>query len=388
MSRLFVQNSPCFTQTVTSFSYARTMTTTTPDSTEHIHILGIGNIGKLFAHALSNVPTKTPVTLLLHREGLLEEWKAARETVTLIQAGIPRSGGNISIETTYSPSSPSSQISNIIVCTKAAKTAEALASIKHRLGPSSTILFAQNGMGSVEEVTTKVFPDEQARPALLGSINSHGIFTNGAFESTYAGKGFLAMGSLLAYPCSRMNGDLSVQSGMVRAILETPLLHSRVVPPEEFLPLQLEKLTVNSIMNPLTAIFSLRNGLLFQSPQISALALALLEEISAVIRALPELQGQEGIEKRFGVEALRSVVWDMAAKTADNTSSMLQDVRAGRETEIEYINGYICRRGRELGVKVERNEKLKEMVKGRVTIKVEDIEKWFGKGIVEDSQDP
>ena len=51
-----------------------------------------------------------------------------------------------------------------------------------------------------------------------------------------------------------------------------------------------------------------------------------------------------------------------AKKTAKNTSSMLQDVRAGRDTEIDYINGYVVSVGRRYGVPTPANAAIVETV--------------------------
>ena len=46
-------------------------------STKRIHILGIGNLGRLFAHALANSPNPPPISLLFHRPTLISEWEQA-----------------------------------------------------------------------------------------------------------------------------------------------------------------------------------------------------------------------------------------------------------------------------------------------------------------------
>jgi 2-dehydropantoate 2-reductase len=70
----------------------------------------------------------------------------------------------------------------------------------------------------------------------------------------------------------------------------------------------------------------------------------------------------------------------VADKTAANTSSMLQDVRANRETEIEYITGYLLKRGRECGVDMHFNAQVYDMVQAGRTLKVEDVVHEFGMG--------
>ncbi|KAJ5599270.1 2-dehydropantoate 2-reductase family protein [Penicillium hetheringtonii] len=76
---------------------------------------------------------------------------------------------------------------------------------------------------------------------------------------------------------------------------------------------------------------------------------SLLEEISQVVLALPELKGVPGVEERFSVERLESNVNMIIEKTAQPTCSMVWDLRAGRETEIKFINDPWSRMGRKYG---------------------------------------
>lgn len=166
---------------------------------------------------------------------------------------------------------------------------------------------------------------------------------------------------------------------LINAILSAPVLAAKEFPPQELLYLQLEKLVINAMINPLTAIFDCKNGELFDKAPIVKMMRLLLQEASHVIQLLPEIQRSEDpvIETRFSAQELEIKVLDVAEKTAANTSSMLQDVGAGRTTEIEYINGWIVRKGRELGVECEFNAKLVEMVKGGKKIGVEEIREHF-----------
>lgn len=91
----------------------------------------------------------------------------------------------------------------------------------------------------------------------------------------------------------------------------------------------------------------------------------LLSETSLVLRSLPELAHIPGIATRFDPGRLETLVVRVASKTKDNVSSMLADVRAGRRTEVEYMNGWVVKRGEELGVRCTMNFLVKELVKGK-----------------------
>ena len=102
------------------------------------------------------------------------------------------------------------------------------------------------------------------------------------------------------------------------------------------------KLAINAGINPVTALVRAENGVVLEDPA-SELATAATREAVAVARA-------EGIELAAGatVERMREV----ATATAANRSSMLQDVDAGRRTEIDAILGAVLERAAAAGTEV------------------------------------
>jgi 2-dehydropantoate 2-reductase len=71
------------------------------------------------------------------------------------------------------------------------------------------------------------------------------------------------------------------------------------------------------------------------------------------------------IQDRFSPERLETLIVSIADKTGRNISSMLADVRAGRKTEVRYINGYIVRRGEEMGMQCVCNYMMMQLVEGK-----------------------
>lgn len=335
------------------------------DDMRRVHVLGIGNIGKLFAHSLAVKSDPCPVTLLLHRPGLVDEWKVAGQTLDIVTNGVSNRDGQYDIETVGQSDSADGPINNLIIATKAARTADALQSIRHRLNQDSTILFAQNGMGTVDEVKEKVFPKQDERPAFLNTVVSHGLYTTGTFSSVHAGALYIAVGSVPGASSQQKH----IAAGMVEEVVSAPILKARHVDESELLCLQLEKITVNAMMNPLTVIFDCKNGDLAHHQSIIDLIKTLLSEVSKTILALPELKEIPGVQDRFSQKQLENVVFGMVEGTKANTSSMLQDRRAGRETEIDYITGYLCRRAKEVGVDCAQNLQVVKMIKDGTVIK-------------------
>ena len=67
-------------------------------------------------------------------------------------------------------------------------------------------------------------------------------------------------------------------------------------------------------------------------------------------------------------DALKEVEDIMISRTASNPRagiqrpSMAQDMRKGRRTEIEFMNGYIVKKGKDIGIATPANEKIVDIV--------------------------
>ncbi|MCJ1464107.1 2-dehydropantoate 2-reductase (Ketopantoate reductase) (KPA reductase) (KPR) [Pseudocyphellaria aurata] len=357
-----------------------------------IYILGLGNIGKLVAHALaSSHPAPPQVTLLLHRPGLATQWDEAGRHIDVVTKGVSDSRGGFQIEETLGDES--GFIKHLIVATKTYTTVPALKPLRHRLSDKSTMLFLQNGMGTIEEVTDGLFANPSARPHFLAGVVSHGVYKNRPFSVTHAGMGDITLGEV--HP-SHGPKDSSVESetpmGQSKYLLSclsaAPVLSASVVLPADLLQKQLEKLAINAIINPLTVIFDCLNGELFNRPPIRALIRALMAEILCVLRSIMDSSSTTLVEKqeaeaRFSLEGLIKIVENAAVKTAQNISSMRQDVRAGRLTEINYINGYIVKRGTEQGIDCTLNRALVQMVQDKQIISESQIQAFMPHNIAE-----
>ncbi|KZF20511.1 2-dehydropantoate 2-reductase, partial [Xylona heveae TC161] len=367
-----------------------------------IYILGPGNIGSFLAHSLRSVPAPPPVTLLFHRPKFVTQWKKANETISLRTDGIIEHckgvEGRLIRSANGSPSTAHGNqesrasnesnlgaddpIYNLVVTVKASNTVAALNRVKHRLRPESTILFLQNGMGVLDDVNKTIFPDIEHRPNYIQGIVSHGIFASRAFSIVHAGPGTIALGILPRHPVARQqNPRINLDQKhseqwapssryLLRALTRVPKLAAAGFPPADLLQLQLEKLAVNAIINPLTVLFDCRNGDILHNFACTRVMRLLISEISLVIRSLPELQGIPNVNLRFAPDRLEKMVFSIARKTSSNYSSMLQDIRLGKGTEIDYINGYIVKRGEEIGVRCLMNYMLQQMIKGKQQIKM------------------
>ncbi|KAG5745104.1 hypothetical protein H9Q69_004682 [Fusarium xylarioides] len=340
-----------------------------------VHVLGLGSIGTFAAHCLAEVPpTLTPsITLLLHRASLVDQYRRNGSKITLeTREGEVINHGNYNLEvlqndkwhrasSTAHETSPIDNmavqddiIDHLVVSVKGPQTSSALRPLKHRLNASSHILFLQNGTGMIEDVKKHVFTKEETRPNFITGVISHGVTLNSPFNITHTGFAATSLG-LVPRGEQIVKTIPRTKPYLLDVLPLVPRINATSYSFLEVFQIQLEKLTVNAFCNPLCALNDAKNKFLFTIPDTKR---ALLTEISQVICALPELRDVPGVPERFSVERLEATVDGIIQKTAETTCSMVVDLRRGQKTEIEFINGYWCRRGREVGVPTPINDKL------------------------------
>ncbi|PKS11179.1 hypothetical protein jhhlp_002940 [Lomentospora prolificans] len=349
--------------------FSRDVSTGTANGYDRIHILGVGNLGKLVAYHLVKQDPQTRVTLLFHRQSLVTEWDAAGRKIECVTDGQAHSASGIDAEVVSS--AESRPIKNLIVACKTFMTTTALSQVKNRLDGESTLLFIQNGMGTTEEVTSKLFPEAESRPSYWAGISIAGVYNTKPFSVVHAGKGPLILGPVpndsQDIPSQR-TGNVSPNpkaNYMIEKLVGAINLQATVTSAAELRKAQLQKLTANAIINPLTAIFDCKNGELLDNGAKQALIEVLVSEMGPVIRALlPPVETQPDANLAdFSDEKLLAYVHMVIDKTGKNTSSMLQDVKARRPTEIDYINGFIAARGEAFGLACPKHASLVTMVK-------------------------
>lgn len=296
-----------------------------PSSAEHRrhwYILGAGAIGSLFASFF--LEAGQPVTLI----GRGSQRVRGKTTLRLRR-------GDVLLRYPLNLQGPESEgrIDYLLVCTKAGDVEAALASIAPRLARHATVVVLANGMGYQERL-------HQRWPAwrFTWSITTEGAWREAPLAVCHAGSGE----TLLGAPGQAMPGWFADwQSLGIRCRWETDILTALW-----------RKLAINCAINPLTALHRCNNGVLLQPPLSQDVAI-LCEEISAIARA----EGQGA-----AVADLPARVDRVLQGTAANRSSMLQDVMAGRATEIDYLNGYLVEVAERQGMKATHNRKLLQAV--------------------------
>ncbi|MGU5715148.1 ketopantoate reductase family protein [Aeromonas taiwanensis] len=228
-------------------------------------------------------------------------------------------------------------IKRLLVMTKAGQVVSALAPLVGQLAAGVPIVLLHNGMGIAEQVVT-LFPHN---PVIAG-VTSHGAMQSGHFVFRHTGKGETWLGPVNEAAKAHAYLADELASALGQAGWD-----------EQILTHQWQKLAVNCAINPLTALYKLRNGEL-TGPRFADVLQQICVEVADVMQA----EGQPTASD----ELLRRVMM-VVELTADNYSSMYQDMEQGRETEIEAITGFLLGRAAAHGIAVPVNQGLYQAIK-------------------------
>ncbi|RPB19413.1 6-phosphogluconate dehydrogenase C-terminal domain-like protein [Terfezia boudieri ATCC MYA-4762] len=357
-----------------------------------IHIVGLGNLGCLVAHALRSIHPRRPVTLFTHKTSvarMFDSHYGGLITVERNRLAVSRKGFDVEISSMaienllpyakpLSPQKEDEKIDHLIVTTRAPHAKKALQPLIRRLTPQSTIAFVQNGLEVVEEINSLYFPDPETRPNYLLGVWPHGIFSPKEplfepFRVVIGSSARLKLGVML--PTIEGLPDLTktpahaalppTAAYLLSSLLSAEDLAGMYVAPQEVIASQLERFALNAVIYPLTVMFDCQNGALLHNSHAAQVVKVLLHEISKVFCKLPELEKLHNKELRFSEETLYNTFVKVVRYNGEKESPMLQEVKKGIPTEVEYLNGWIVRKGEELGVECKGNYMMFHVVKAK-----------------------
>ncbi|MCQ4296886.1 putative 2-dehydropantoate 2-reductase [Pseudomonas stutzeri] len=284
------------------------------------HVLGAGALGSLWATRLARAGI--PVRMILRSAQRLVDYQWAGG-LTLSEAG----HASLHAIPAELPDA-ATPIQRLLVACKAYDAEAAIAPLAQRLTPNCEILLLQNGLGSQQAIAER-WP--QARCIFVSS--TEGAYRDGPMHVVFAGHGQNWLGDSGGGNAPAWLEDLD-RAGIPH-IWSTNIL-ARLW----------RKLALNCAINPLTVLHDCRNGELLQHRQQLS---ELCEELTELLTACDQAAAAEDLERE-----VRRVI----EATAANYSSMYQDVRLGRRTEIAYLLGHACRSADSLGLAVPRLHEL------------------------------
>lgn len=228
----------------------------------------------------------------------------------------------------------------VLLCVKSYDVVKCLEFCKPILSHKTLLIFLQNGISHLE------LQDHLHEAQAAFGTTTEGATLLGKGQVRHAGSGLTYLGFLK--PPKPESAELLQKT---RDVFSAGGLHVHLT--DNILARLWAKLFVNVGINALTAILGCKNGELLSLPGIDKRMEAAVDEAMHIAR-----------EKNISImDEPHQTTRIVCEKTAKNISSMLQDVRNTRRTEIDAINGAVVALGRKLGIDTPENSLLCNQIK-------------------------
>lgn len=294
------------------------------EATPHWHLLGAGAIGTLLGTALQATGHTVSV--------FLRDQHDRRETLNV---SLVREGEAHPCTFPVAQRDDVLRVSHLLVTTKSYDVAPAVEGVAHLLDPRCQIVLLTNGMGLAEKIHATL-----PHLDVITGTTTEGAYRKSRDRVVHAGEGQTRLGQdgRSTPPgwfaqWQRSLADCSWDNDISSALWR--------------------KLAINCVINPLTALYGCRNGQLATDPRAARDVARLCAEVQQVSYAC-------GFTET--AQTLTGTVAMVIEGTAANRSSMLQDVIAGRRTEIDDITGYLLREAKRYGIPAPENQRMLESI--------------------------
>ena len=288
-------------------------------------VVGAGAIGSLLAALLSRRASVTLICRPAHAQAI------ARDGLRVTGVRELRA----KVAATTEPSAVRTA-DLALITTKAFDIENAAAQIRPHLQKHATVALVQNGLGN-EDVARKGLP----QTLILRALTYMGVTFSGPGHVIWTAAGRTVLGAPFDADCPALQAAARLLN---EADIQTEI--SDDIRRETW-----HKTLGNVGINALGAITGLRNGQLLDDEHTVETMRGLVREAEAVAKGLG-----------YAFDAFDEVV-DLARATAANKNSMLQDLEAGRRTEIDVLNGAVVRLAEKAGLSVPYNQCITHVVK-------------------------
>lgn len=282
-----------------------------------VAVIGVGAMGCLFAGYLTPF---AQVTMVGHWQPQLDALQRGLTLITPEGQTVERRVAVTNVPHRLKP------VSIALVLVKSYQTARSTAEIQALLEPQGMAITLQNGAGNEQTLATVL----GARRVTAGTTTEGATLVDVGVVR-HAGRGLTVLPLLSDERAEHVETFAGIMRQARFYVEVSAQVEARIW----------EKLAVNAAINPLTALLDVPNGFLIENEAAKRIARLAAEEVALVARA----QGHD-VDPQSAADRTIAV----ATATRQNISSMLQDVRNGRMTELEAITGRVIRIGRERGV--------------------------------------
>ena len=292
-----------------------------------VGITGAGAMGLFFAYCIQKAGNEVAI------------YEKSKDTVASVRGGFEIDFGGRKEKANITVSQDPSIIKDsayIFVFVKSFSTAVAINEIGPFITKETRLISLQNGIGN----------DETIKDMLPGNILIYGTTTFGAAKVSPSVIRFGGTGNILI----GASNDTEIESA-VKFLNAAGLNASKSSDPAKDV---WKKAIINAGINPLGAILGIPNGMIIKNEYSLELLRSLITEAVNAARA-------RGFD--FDAAEMQRSAFAVCEQTAVNECSMLQDVKAGRRTEIESITGEIIAAAKKHNIETPSNTGVYQLIK-------------------------
>ncbi|MBI1750183.1 MAG: ketopantoate reductase family protein [Acidobacteria bacterium] len=297
------------------------------NSWPRVTVLGAGAVGCYFGGMLARAGAS--VTLIgrpehvdaINRDGLFMDSIHFQERVTVAAATGPAAARDAEI---------------VLFCVKTLNIDDSARSLVAHLSPGAIVVSLQNGVDNIERIRAA------SSISALPSVVYVAAAMSGPGRIKHSGRGDLVLGRSLRNDAAQRVAECFTRAGV-------PCRISENIDGDLW-----AKLVWNCAGNAITALGRASYGQVARNELALQVFLEAASETMSVARAagitLPPVD-------------LANASVKLARDLGNATSSTAQDIQRGKRTEIDSLNGYVVRRGAELGIPTPVNSTLTALVK-------------------------
>lgn len=227
----------------------------------------------------------------------------------------------------------------IVFFTKSLHTQSAVRSISHLVGQDTWALSVQNGLGNAE-IISEVIPSDRI---IVGMTNLPADLKSAGVVHSH-GDGHVRIWTMSGKDRPEVSRTAAIFSAAGLNCSADPQVRAAIW----------EKVAFNAALNSVCAVIGCTVGTAGSTEQGRALAMRIAAETVSVAQAL---------QIPASVKKVEDAILDAFRMHVNHKPSMLQDIEAGRQTEIDFINGAVADQARGCGVSVPTVTALYELVK-------------------------
>ena len=307
----------------------------------NIVIIGQGAIGLLLYHLINRhkgTINKTHYSVSL-RPSYQTKQKQANYQFTNIEGDISDQ------ELTYADDEAITNADILIFAVKSYQVKQAVENLRSLFCAKATIALCHNGMGTLEDIAPLLLPTQ----VVITMLTTHGCLKNSLLNIVHTGLGQVDLG-LAEHVPSNINKTKPPVSDHITTTLTSLLAPAAFH--QNITEKQWQKLAINCVINPLTALNNVNNGDITQKKYHSKIR-DILQEVVLVAKTQKVV---------LEIDALINIVINVAKATANNSSSMRCDVNEHKKTEIAYINGFVHHLGQVFNIATPANSLLYKQI--------------------------